>query len=155
MLTLVKNARADSVARTGSGRWGRCAAGRHMADGRVVEGSHALMTVGSVPNTAGLGLDRVGIDVSPGGYIPVDRVSRTVAAGSMPPGTAPGCFRWRRWPPCRAGSRCTTRWARGCPRFDCRTVASAAFTQPEIAAVGVPQTAIDLRRSRPARSCCR
>ena len=74
-VTLVKNARADSVTRTKSGV--RVA----LADGRVVDGSHALMTVGSVPNTRNLGLERVGIELGPGNYIPVDRVSRTTAPG--------------------------------------------------------------------------
>src|SRR6201986_1458569 len=46
---LVKNARADSVTRTDSGVLVT------MTDGRTVEGSHALMTIGSVPNTSGLG----------------------------------------------------------------------------------------------------
>ena len=46
---LVKNARADSVTRTADGVLVT------MADGRTVEGSHALMTVGSVPNTVGTG----------------------------------------------------------------------------------------------------
>ena len=57
---LVKNARADSVTRTSDGVLVT------MADGRTVEGSHALMTVGSVPNTAGLGLEKVGIELGPG-----------------------------------------------------------------------------------------
>ncbi len=60
-VSLVKNARADSVVRTDNG------IKVTLADGRVVEGSHALMTVGSVPNTSGLGLDRVGgIELGPG-----------------------------------------------------------------------------------------
>ena len=46
-VTLVKNARADSVTRTADG------VRVSLADGRTVEGSHALMTVGSVPNTGG------------------------------------------------------------------------------------------------------
>ena len=54
---LVKNARADSVTRTDSGVLVK------LADGRTVEGSHALMTIGSVPNTAGLGLDEFGIEL--------------------------------------------------------------------------------------------
>ena len=39
-----------------------------MTDGRTVEGSHALMTIGSVPNTSGLGVDRVGIELGRGRY---------------------------------------------------------------------------------------
>ena len=49
---LVKNARAESVARTDDGVLVT------MTDGRTVEASHALMTVGSVPNTLGSGWRR-------------------------------------------------------------------------------------------------
>lgn len=74
-VTLVKNARADSVVRTEKG------VKVSLADGRVVEGSHALMSIGSVPNTSGLGLEKVGIELGPGNYLTVDRVSRTKASG--------------------------------------------------------------------------
>ena len=54
---LEKNARADSVTRTEDGVLVT------LTDGRTVEASHALMTVGSVPNTSGLGLEKVGIEL--------------------------------------------------------------------------------------------
>ena len=54
-----------------------------LADGQQIRGSHALMTVGSVPNTDDLGLDRVGITLGAGGFIPVDRVSRTEVSGGL------------------------------------------------------------------------
>ena len=81
---LVKNARADSVTRTADGVLVT------MADGRTVEGSHALMTVGSVPNTSGLGLENVGIELGPGNYLKVDRVSRTSASGIYAAGDCTG-----------------------------------------------------------------
>ena len=83
-VTLVKNARAGSVSRTETGVLVT------MTDGRTVEGSHALMTVGSVPNTAGLGLERVGIELADGDYLPVDRVSRTPVAGIYAAGDCTG-----------------------------------------------------------------
>lgn len=110
---LFKNARAESVTRTEAGVLVT------MTDGRTVEGSHALMTIGSVPNTGGLGLERVGIELGPGNYLPVDRVSRTSVPGIYAAGTAPGCCFWRPSPPCRAGSRCITRWARASARSGC------------------------------------
>src|SRR6201999_1591145 len=81
---LVKNARADSVTRTDSGVLVT------LADGRTVEGSHALMTIGSVPNTSGLGLDRVGIELGPGNYLGVDRVSRTAGSNIYAAGDCTG-----------------------------------------------------------------
>ena len=81
---LVKNARADSVTRTDTGVLVK------LADGRTVEGSHALMTIGSVPNTGGLGLDRVGIELGPGNYLTVDRVSRTSVSNIYAAGDCTG-----------------------------------------------------------------
>src|SRR5258707_1051926 len=52
-----------------------------LEDGRTVRGSHCLLTVGMVPNTGGLGLGEAGITLDGGGFIPVDRVSRTSAPG--------------------------------------------------------------------------
>src|SRR5829696_1662987 len=41
-------------------------------DGRVVRSSHAVLAIGSVPNTAGLGLDAAGVVVDAGGYVPIN-----------------------------------------------------------------------------------
>src|SRR6266542_24021 len=49
----------------------------HMEDGRTVEGTHVLLTVGQVPQSAGIGLEEVGVDVDAKGAIVVDGVSRT------------------------------------------------------------------------------
>ena len=59
-VTLLKNSRADSVVRDGD------EVVVTLSDGEVLRGSHALMTVGSVPNTADLGLERVGVTVGAG-----------------------------------------------------------------------------------------
>ncbi len=50
-LEVVSRARAVGVTRTGDG------VVVTLLDGRVVEGSHCLVAVGSVPNTAGIGLE--------------------------------------------------------------------------------------------------
>ena len=111
---LFKNARAESVTRTDTGVLVT------MTDGRTVEGSHALMTIGSVPNTGGLGLERVGIELGPrqlpgrgpgvadigARHLRRRRLHRSAAA-------------WRRSPRCRAGSRCITRWVRASARSGC------------------------------------
>lgn len=144
-VTLVKNARADSVVRTDTGVQVR------IADGRTVSGSHALMTVGSVPNTGGLGLQRVGIDVDSGGYIPVDRVSRTVAAGVYAAGDCTGLLPLASVAAMQGRIAMYHALGEGVTPIRLRTVASATFTRPEIAAVGVPQPAID-DGSVPART---
>lgn len=136
-VTLVKNARADSVTRTESGV--RVA----LADGRVVDGSHALMTVGSVPNTRNLGLERVGIELGPGNYILVDRVSRTTAPGIYAAGDCTGLLPLASVAAMQGRIAMYHALGEGVSPIRLRTVASATFTRPEIAAVGVPQTAID------------
>ena len=136
-VTLVKNARAESVRRTGDG------VRVTMAYGRTVDGSHALMTVGSVPNTAGLGLERVGVDLGPGGYIPVDRVSRTTASGIYAAGDCTGLMPLASVAAMQGRIAMYHALGEGVAPIRLRTVASATFTRPEIAAVGVPQTAID------------
>src|SRR3712207_8019396 len=50
------------------------------------------MTVGTVPNTAGLNLERVGVELAPSGHIVVDRVSRTTVPGIYAAGSVPGVF---------------------------------------------------------------
>jgi dihydrolipoamide dehydrogenase len=144
-VTLVKNARASSVLRTDGG------VKVTMADGRVVEGSHALMTVGSVPNTAGLGLERVGVELGPGNYIPVDRVSRTAASGIYAAGDCTGLLPLASVAAMQGRIAMYHALGEGVAPIRLRTVASATFTRPEIAAVGVPQTAID-DGSVPART---
>ena len=84
-MTILNNSRADAVRRTGDG------VVVELADGRTVDGSHALMAVGSVPNTAELGLRRVRRGAwRPGGYVTVDRVSRTNVPGIYAAGDCTG-----------------------------------------------------------------
>jgi NAD(P)H dehydrogenase (quinone) len=68
---LLKGARAIGIDRAGAGVTVRC------DDGRVVQGSHALLAIGSVPNSEGLGLDTAGIELDPGGYVPINRHCQT------------------------------------------------------------------------------
>ena len=144
-VTLVKNARADSVVRTDTGIQ------VNLADGRTVDASHALMSIGSVPNTAGLGLERVGLELKPGGYIPVDRVSRTPAAGIYAAGDCTGLFPLASVAAMQGRIAMYHALGEGVSPIRLRTVASATFTRPEIGAVGIPQAAID-DGSVPART---
>ena len=142
---LVKNARADSVTRTADGVL------VSLADGRTVEGSHALMTVGSVPNTEGLGLEKVGIELGPGNYLTVDRVSRTTASGIYAAGDCTGLLPLASVAAMQGRIAMYHALGEGVSPIRLRTVSAAVFTRPEIAAVGVPQTAID-SGSVPART---
>ena len=70
-MTVLSRSRADRVERSGEG------VVVTLSDGRTVEGSHCLMAVGSVPNTAGIGLEAAGIQLTDSGHIQVNRVART------------------------------------------------------------------------------
>ena len=70
-MKLLSKSRAEKVENTGD------AVVVTLSDGRTVEGSHCLMAVGSVPNTAGIGLEAAGIQMTESGNIQVNRVART------------------------------------------------------------------------------
>ncbi|MFF2088387.1 NAD(P)H-quinone dehydrogenase [Nocardia sp. NPDC058176] len=134
---LVKHARADAVERTADGIVVK------LSDGRTVTGSHALMTVGSTPNTDQLGLDRVGIELDRGGYLRVDRVSRTSVPGIYAAGDCTGLLPLASVAAMQGRIAMYHALGEGVSPIRLKTVASAVFTRPEIATVGVSQTAID------------
>ncbi|SDD86413.1 NAD(P)H-quinone dehydrogenase [Rhodococcus tukisamuensis] len=136
-VTLVKHARADVVERTADGVVVR------LSDGRTVEGSHALMTVGSTPNTSGLGLEKVGIELDRGGYLRVDRVSRTTVSGIYAAGDCTGLLPLASVAAMQGRIAMYHALGEGVTPIKLKTVASAVFTRPEIATVGVSQAAID------------
>jgi NAD(P)H dehydrogenase (quinone) len=142
---LVKNARAGSVTRTDSGVLVT------MTDGRAAEGSHALMTIGSIPNTSGLGLERVGIELGRGNYLTVDRVSRTSVPGIYAAGDCTGLLLLASVAAMQGRIAMYHALGEAVSPIRLRTVAATVFTRPEIAAVGVPQSAID-NGSVPART---
>ncbi|MEE2034684.1 NAD(P)H-quinone dehydrogenase [Rhodococcus chondri] len=144
-VTLVKHARADAVERTEDG------VRVLLADGRIVEGTHALMTVGSVPNTDGLGLDKVGLELDRGGYLPVDRVSRTAVPGIYAAGDCTGLLPLASVAAMQGRIAMYHALGEGVSPIKLKTVAAAVFTRPEIAAVGVSQATID-KGEVPART---
>jgi len=70
-MTVLSKSRAERVERTENGVVAT------LSDGRTVEGSHCLMAVGSIPNTAGIGLEEAGVQLTDSGHIQVNRVART------------------------------------------------------------------------------
>ncbi|MEJ5928339.1 NAD(P)H-quinone dehydrogenase [Corynebacterium sp. H128] len=111
----------------------------HTSDGRAIEGSHVLMTVGSVPNTADLGLETVGVDVAPSGHIKVDRVSRTSVAGIYAAGDCTDLFPLASVAAMQGRIAMYHALGEGVSPIRLKTVATAVFTRPEIAAVGITQ----------------
>jgi len=134
---IVPKARAESVVRDGD------EVVVTLADGQTVRGSHALMTVGSVPNTADLGLEKVGIETDRGGFIPVDRVSRTSVPGIYAAGDCTGLLMLASVGSMQGRIAMWHALGEGVAPIRLRTVASNVFTRPEIATVGISQRAID------------
>ncbi|MGA8249149.1 MAG: NAD(P)H-quinone dehydrogenase [Mycobacterium sp.] len=134
---LFKNARAESVTRTDTGVLVT------MTDRRTVAGSHALITIGSVPNTTGLGLERVGLELGHGDYLKVDRVSRTTVPGIYAAGDCTGLLLLASVAAMQGRIAMYHALGEGLSPIRLRTVAATVFTRPEIAAVGVPQSMID------------
>ncbi|CAA9226869.1 MAG: NAD(P)H quinone reductase LpdA [uncultured Corynebacteriales bacterium] len=134
---IVKRARAASVARTEKGVLVT------MEDGRTVEGSHALMTVGSVPNTEGLALDAVGVTLGRGGFVEVDRVSRTGAPGVYAAGDCTGVLMLASVAAMQGRIAMWHALGEAVTPLRLKTVSATVFTHPEIATVGIQQKAIE------------
>ena len=115
-----------------------------LADGRTVSGSHALMTVGSVPNTAELGAGE-GRHRAPdgGGFIAVDRVSRTSVPGIYAAGDCTGVLMLASVAAMQGRIAMWHALGEGVAPIKLKTVAADVFTRPEIATVGISQRAID------------
>lgn len=136
-LTVLSRSRAASVRREGDG------VVVTLADGRTVEGSHCLMAVGSVPNTEGIGLDDCGVDVGDGGFVTVDRVSRTSARGVYAAGDCTGVLMLASVAAMQGRTAMWHALGDAVAPLDLKTVASNVFTSPEIATVGWSQAAVD------------
>jgi pyruvate/2-oxoglutarate dehydrogenase complex dihydrolipoamide dehydrogenase (E3) component len=113
-----------------------------LTDGRTVEGSHALMTVGTVPNTAGLNLEQTGVEVTPAGHIVVDRVSRTSVPGIYAAGDVTGVFQLASVAAMQGRIAMWHALGEAVAPIKLKTVAANVFTHPEIATVGVQEKTI-------------
>jgi dihydrolipoamide dehydrogenase len=135
--TVAKHSRADRVERTAAG------VTVHLEGGGTVHASHALMTVGSVPNTTDIGLDKVGIEPGPGGFVWVDRVSRTGVPGVYAAGDCTGLLMLASVAAMQGRIAMWHALGEGVAPIKLKTVAANVFTHPEIATVGISQQAID------------
>jgi dihydrolipoamide dehydrogenase len=136
-LTLLSKSRASAVSRQGDGVLVT------LSDGRTIEGSHCLMAVGSVPNTEGIGLEECGVALTDGGYVKVDRVSRTSARGVYAAGDCTGVLMLASVAAMQGRTAMWHALGDAVSPLDLKTVASNVFTSPEIATVGWSQAAVD------------
>jgi pyruvate/2-oxoglutarate dehydrogenase complex dihydrolipoamide dehydrogenase (E3) component len=132
---LFKGARAEGIDVAGGGVAVRC------DDGRVASGSHALLCIGSIPNSDDLGLEQAGVRTE-GGYVPVNHhcqsnVPHIYAAGDVSgklPLSSVASMQGRKIAEHIMGLH--TRFHR---HIDYEKAASAIFTEPEIADVGLAE----------------
>ena len=136
-MTILNNSRADGVRRAGD------SVEVTLSDGRTVAGSHALMAVGSVPNTEGLCLSEYGVQVAKGGYLTVDRVSRTNVPGIYAAGDCTGVLPLASVAAMQGRIAMWHALGEAVAPLRLRTVAANVFTDPELATVGVSQDEVD------------
>ena len=136
-MNVLSKARMESVARTGD------TVTVTLTDGRTVEGSHCILALGSVPNTAGLGLEEAGVDLDEGGFVRVDRVSRTSARGVYAAGDCTGVLMLASVAAMQGRIAMWHFLGDAVTPLDLRKVSSNVFTAPEIATVGCSQKAVD------------
>lgn len=136
-VTLLKGAKANGIDRTDDGGvLVRC------DDGRQVRGSHALLAIGSVPNSDGLGLDAAGVQLDRSGYVPINHhcqsnVAHIYAAGDVSgklPLSSVASMQGRKVAEHVMGLHTLEH-----RHLDYDKAASAIFTEPEIADVGLAE----------------
>jgi len=133
---LLKGARAEGIDLSSEGVAVVC------DDGRVARGTHALLAIGSIPNSDGLGLEAAGVEIDRGGYIPINHhcqsnVGHIYAAGDVSgklPLSSVAAMQGRKIAEHAMGLH--TREHR---HIDYEKAASAIFTEPEIADVGLAE----------------
>jgi len=133
---LLKGARAESIERTGDEVVVSC------DDGRTVHASHVVLAIGSLPNTEDLGLDAAGVLLDDHGYVAIDHHCRTnvehvYAAGDVSgklPLSSVGAMQGRKIAEHVMGLHALTH-----RHLDYDKAASAVFTEPEIADVGLAE----------------
>lgn len=136
-MVVLSKSRADRVERTETG------VQAVLSDGRVVEGSHCLMAVGSVPNTAGIGLEDAGVQLTSTGHIRVNRVARTSVPSIYAAGDCTTFLPLASVAAMQGRTGVFHAMGDAVNPTEVRNVAANIFTQPEIATVGWSQREIE------------
>ncbi len=136
-MNVLSKSRMESVSRSGDVVTVR------LTDGREVQGSHCILALGSVPNTADLGLEEAGVILKDGGFVNVDRVSRTSARGVYAAGDCTGVLMLASVAAMQGRIAMWHFLGDAVTPLDLKMVSSNVFTAPEIATVGWSQNAVD------------
>lgn len=135
-VALYKGAHAERIDRSNAGVVVHC------DDGRSISATHALLAVGSVPNSDRLGLERAGVEVDKWGYVPINHhcqtnVAHIYAAGDVSgklPLSSVASMQGR-----KVAEHIMGLHTREHRHIDYDKAASAVFTEPEIADVGLAE----------------
>ncbi|WP_285113917.1 NAD(P)H-quinone dehydrogenase [Leifsonia sp. fls2-241-R2A-40a] len=136
-MQVLSKSRAESVVRTEDGVVAT------LTDGRTIEGSHCLMAVGSVPNTAGIGLEEAGVQVTQSGNIRTNRVARTSIPNIYAAGDCSDSLPLASVASMQGRTAVFHAMGDAVQPIELRNVSSNIFTQPEIATVGWSQKQIE------------
>ncbi len=136
-VSMLKGARAVNIVREGDAVEVTC------SDGRTVRATHALLAIGSIPNSDGLGLENTEVQLSSGGYVEVDHNLRSsvpsiYAAGDLSgklPLSSVAAMQGRKL----VEHAMSLHESRPHRHLDYDKAASAIFTDPEIADVGLAE----------------
>jgi len=136
-MEVLGRSRMESVTRTGDSVRVR------LVDGREIEGSHALLAIGSVPQTSGIGLEETGVALTESGHIQVDRVSRTSVRGVYAAGDCTGVLALASVAAMQGRIAMAHALGDAVSPLNLRAVSANIFTDPEIATVGYSQKDVD------------
>ncbi|MEV8134015.1 NAD(P)H-quinone dehydrogenase [Microbacterium aurantiacum] len=136
-MTVLSKSRAEHVQRQGDG------VVVTLSDGRTVEGSHCLMAVGSIPNTAGIGLEAAGVQMTESGHIQVNRAARTSVPNIYAAGDCTTFIPLASVASMQGRTAIFHALGDVVIPLDRRRIASNIFTAPEIATVGWQERDID------------
>lgn len=119
-------------------------------DDSPVEFDRLLCATGRTPTTQGLGLESVGVALSPGGHVRVDRCLRTTGERIWAAGDVTGQLGFTHVAGYHGALAALNALLRLRRRTDLRSVPRVTFTAPEIAAVGLTEAQARARlRSEP------
>jgi len=141
-VNVVARSRAESAERTESGVRVHLS-GDGAKDTPYIEGSHVLFAVGGIPNTADLGLEAAGVELTESGHIKVDGVSRTSVPSIYAAGDCTGVFALASVAAMQGRIAVAHLMGDAVKPLRPHLVASNIFTSPEIATVGVTQAQVD------------
>lgn len=136
-MTLLAKSRADSVVATADG------VVVTLSTGEKIEGSHCLMAVGSIPNTANIGLEEAGVQLTDSGHIRVNRVARTSVPSIYAAGDCSDFLPLASVASMQGRTAVFHAMGDAVNPTELRNVTSNIFTQPEIATVGWSQKQIE------------